>query len=424
MMIDSVFEKMAHPRQAIYLTLPQYSGDPRWVEECQSVYITSARYKNEWFWRTFKTVVEECFNNKHTEYNFFAGDIFLSIKFGLKTISDFFKAKKTSTPIEMAMEDLNEMVGEAEDAFFSIDLFQKNQVSEKSYTMPTDTDINIGNVIPNRPKEDNEIRLIWIDFAFANTTGKEENDNSVIGCTSLIARDGKYKRFTDYITTHPASDSDGINLKIREMFWDYKADYIVFDCRNGGEVIYTDLTKPRIHPNRNPLLWNEHGFTIAIENEYQTATTAKLDDLKARTIDPQAIPCLIPMIGTPELNNNMWLDLQKKLRDGEIDLLVEDIEYEQKMLDTDSWWKLSSEQQAEKLKPFLMTTNLIAEAVNLSQEWRNGLVKLSEPRNGTKDIIVSFAYGNYIATKIIDKLEQSLNDSDLDLDDFKDIYDY
>lgn len=48
-MIDGVFEKMAHPRQAVYLNNPKYAGDRRWVEECQSVYITSARYKSEWF---------------------------------------------------------------------------------------------------------------------------------------------------------------------------------------------------------------------------------------------------------------------------------------------------------------------------------------------------------------------------------------
>lgn len=46
--IDSVFEKMAHPRQAKFLENPVYANDKRWLEECQSIYITSARYKFEW----------------------------------------------------------------------------------------------------------------------------------------------------------------------------------------------------------------------------------------------------------------------------------------------------------------------------------------------------------------------------------------
>ena len=212
--IDSVFEKMAHPRQAIFLTLPEYAGDKRWIEECQSVYITSARFKSEWFWNTFKTVVQECYTNTRIPYNFFAGDIFLSICFGLKTISDYFKSKKTSGELDFRMEDLNEMVGEAENAFFSHDLLKKNQVYRKAYKFPTVNDIYEGNDLKNRKKQEDEIRLLWIDFAFANTTGAEENDKSVIGCTSLIKKDGRYRRICDYITTHPASDSDGIDLNL------------------------------------------------------------------------------------------------------------------------------------------------------------------------------------------------------------------
>ena len=99
------------------------------------------------------------------------------------------------------------------------------------------------------------------------------------------------------------------------MFWDYKADYIVLDLRNGGEVMYNDLTKPKKHPNRSSDMWNEHGFTISTDLYVHTCQQAKLDDLKSRTVDDDAIPCLVPMIGTTELNSNMWLDLQKQLRD-------------------------------------------------------------------------------------------------------------
>ena len=416
--IDSVFEKMAHPRQAMFLTNPKYSGDKRWVEDCQSVYITSSRFKSEWWWRTFKTVVGETFTNKRIPYNFFAGDIFLSIYSGLKTVSDYFKAKKTSSELDFRMEDLNEAIGEAEDAFFKHDLLKKNQVYKKAFRFPTINDIAQENNLGNRPKQEDEIRLLWIDFAFANTTSAEENDQSVIGCTSLIKKNGHYRRITDYITTHPASDSDGMDLKIREMFWDYQADYIVFDCRNGGEVMYNDLTKPREHPNRNNETWNEHGFTISTKNQYQVVSQLKLDDLKSRTIDEQAIPCLIPIIGTSELNSNMWLDLQKQLRDEKIDLLIEDIEFEQEIESSKEYFKLTDEEKFRYKLPYIMTMALINEAINLSQEWRDGKVKLIEPRLGTKDIIVSFAYGNYVSSLIINDLEKNDNDDEINLNEW------
>ena len=312
-------------------------------------------------------------------------------------------------PIVYKNEDLNEMVGEAEDAFFKFDLLNKNQVYKKAYRFPTTREVVIGEDIGNRPKTEDEIRLLWIDFAFANTVN-EENDQSVIGCMSLIKKDGKYRKIVDYITTFPSGDSDGIDLKIREMFWDYKADYIVYDNRNGGETIFNDLTKPRENYERGSA-WNKHGFTVINEMEYHVVAPQKIEDLKNRTIDGQAIPCLIPIIGTSELNSTMWLDLQKTLRDGNIDLLIEDIDFENEFSEQKEYYELSTEERYKIKLPYVMTMALINEAINLSQEWKEGKVKLSEPRSGTKDIIVALSYGNYIASLIINKLEQDNNDN-------------
>ena len=188
--------------------------------------------------------------------------------------------------------------------------------------------------------------------------------------------------------------------------------------RNGGEVMYNDLTKPRKHSQRSENEWNEHGFTVSNNLKYHTITQQKIEDLISRTIDPQAIPCLIPMQGTTELNSNMWLDLQKKLRDGEIDLLIEDIEFEQQMEDVKEYYSATDEERMNIKLPYIMTEALINEAINLSQEWREGKVKLTEPRTGTKDIIVSFAYGNYVSSLIINDLEKQDNNEEIDLDEW------
>lgn len=405
--IDSVFEKMAHPRQAIFMTLPPYNGDQRWVEECQSIYITSSRFKNEWFWRTFKTVVSECYNNKRIPYNFFAGDIFLSISHGLKTKSDYFKAKKTSGELDFRMEDLNEMIGEAEDSFFTRESFSKNQIIKKAFSEYSSKDISMGEINKNREKLDNEYRLLWIDYAFANTTSKEENDNSVIGLLSMSYDENfKFKKQVEYITTHPAGDSSGMERKIRELFWDFKCDYIVLDLRNGGEIAFNDLTKPWSHPERKSDDWNSHGFTVAMEQSLHVIQPAKIEDLKNRTIDPQAIPCIIPVQGTPELNSLMWIDLQKTLRDENISFLVDDLQYSQELEEDIKYYSMTTEEKVKIKLPYLQTTYLINEAVNLSQEWREGKVKLSESRSGTKDRIVALSYGNYISTLIQNKFDR------------------
>lgn len=236
MIIDSVFSKMAHPRQAAFLkntnpiTGKLYSEDTRWIEECQEVYITSARFKNEWFYTQFKKTVEECYINKNIEYNFFAGDIFLSMMFGLKTKADYLKSKKMSNELEFMMEDLNLMVGIAENAFFDRDEFKKNQIIQSAFKPPTIEQIVDGEYITlNRPKRDNEYRILFIDYAFANTTSKEQNDNTVIGCMYGIYEDGEMKRGVDYLTQHPAGDSIGTEHLIRTLFQQYRADYLIMD---------------------------------------------------------------------------------------------------------------------------------------------------------------------------------------------------
>ena len=115
----------------------------------------------------------------------------------------------------------------------------------------------------------------------------------------------------------------------------------------------------------------------------------------------------------------MWLDLQKMLRDEEIDLLIEDIEFEQEFESNKDYFKMTDEERMNYKLPYIMTMALVNEAINLSQEWRDGKVKLIEPRSGTKDIIVSFAYGNYISSLIINKLEQDENNNnELNLDEW------
>ena len=413
--IDSVFEKMAHPRQAIFLTLPKYEEDMRWTEECQSIYITSARFTTEWFWDTFKEVVTQCYTNKYIIYNFFAGDMFLAIRFRLKTVSDYFKSK-SNNKLEFEIEDLNQMKGEAKDAFFKHEMFKKNQTRKKAYIMPSYNQLAAKEDLKNRQKLEGEIRILWIDLAFATTTGKEENDQSVIGCSSLYKnKDNKYMRLSDYITTYPNGDSDGMDLKIREMYFDYKADYIVIDIRSGGEIIYNNLSKTRDNPYR--LEWNNHGFRVCDKQEYQTSKDAKIEDLKNRAIDPQAIPAIIPIVGTPEFNSNMWLDLQKQLVDGNIELLIDDIDFDQQFQDTKGYYGLTDNEKFNIQLPYVMTTSLIHEAINLSPSWNNGLVKCSEPRSGTKDIIVAFGYGNRILSLIqgnLEKEELNIENGDFD----------
>jgi hypothetical protein len=153
-------------------------------------------------------------------------------------------------------------------------------------------------------------------------------------------------------------------------------------------------------------MWNSHGFTIARETEYHMMPTVRLDELRGRTVDPDAIPCMIPISAHLDWNSEMWQDLAKRLRNNEISFLIDDLQFQQALTENKSYMSLSTEEKAQLQIGYVQTTLLVNEAINLSSEWRNGRLKLTEPRNGYKDRIVATAYFNMIATKIINKLER------------------
>lgn len=119
------------------------------------------------------------------------------------------------------MEDLNEMIGESEDAFFGLKNFRDNQMLEKAFVPPTTTDLYMDTDLGNIPKkEEKEVRLVVVDYAFANTTTSQKNDQTNIQCISGHWKKGRFERHWDYIECHEASDSLGAARRVRELFWD------------------------------------------------------------------------------------------------------------------------------------------------------------------------------------------------------------
>lgn len=416
---DSVFVKMSHPRQAEYINLPEYEKNPKLLEQCQKIYITSAYFKTEWFWRMFQNIVSGFYNDHSIRYNFYAGDIFTAIHHGLKTMTDLREAKKDSGELEFRMEDLNEMVGEAEDAYFTLDMFRNNQILRKAHRLPTTVEFNTNVDLNNVPKKENEIRLLWVDFAWASQTGKEKNDYTIIGGLSLFLHEnGKFSINTNFIETYEGNQTYYVQRRIRECYFDYDANYIVPDIRSGGEVIVRDeLSTYWEHPERASDRWNPHGFTMCREQDLQVVPQAKIDAFPS--IDPDAIPCIIPFIATSDLNNQMWVALRKTLVDGHIRFLIDEIEYE-KELDAKKAFGMDSNEKMRAKLPYVQQSLLINELINLTPTWdSSGKVKLSEPRSGTKDRAVAFGMGVLISRKLATKYAIESNKEEFDISDWE-----
>lgn len=226
--VSSVFEPMGHARQAKYLLNPKYNTK-RWQETARSFYISSSRYSYEWFIRKFRDTVTNYYISKHEKYIPFAQDIFTAIEDGSRTWADYRKNKKSMSEMDFNMEILNQIISEGEDAYFDYKEFKNNQELTECFTPPTIQDIFAGKPLSMQDKKPDEIRLIIADFAFSGNNNKEKNDNTVIKCMSLHWKKFRFERHLDYIETRSGGDAGSLVLRLKEIFWDYQADYLIED---------------------------------------------------------------------------------------------------------------------------------------------------------------------------------------------------
>ena len=191
--------------------------------------------------------------------------------------------------------------------------------------------------------------------------------------------------------------------------------------RNGGEVLFNRMTIPLEFGEIAGII-NLNGLTISSKNVYQVIPDTKLLDLAHRTVDKDAIDCVIPFVGTPELNSACWIELRKQLESNNIKFLISAPDRQTVIEDDGSFFKMTSEEVAMDLLPYGQTDALVHEAVNLKTEYRNDKIKLIEPRTGTKDRIVILSYVNYVMSLIENEWLKQQQMGSSDWDDFNVVY--
>lgn len=357
------------------------------------------------------------FVDKRVNHNVFAGDIFMAIENRLKTWADYRKDKAESE-MDWRMEDLNQMIGESEDAFFTYEQFNNSRTLTQCFRPPTSLQFFSGDTIDFPEKKEDEVRLLIMDLAFANTTGCTKNDNTIITLMSAHwdKKKNRFERHVDYIEGHDASDSIGAADRFRYLKWVYDADYAAFDSRSGGEVVYNHLTEQLTKPELGAR-WDSRGFAPA--DKYQIVSSAKLEDYHSRVVDKNAVSCLIPVIGTPEINSTGWLSLRKQLETNNIKFLQSMQDYQNELIDSGDYYKYTAEELASILEPYGQTDMTIIEAVNLKTVIKQDKIKLEEPRNATKDRIVTIMYGNHIIDLIENAWQQQMQEDGFNIDDLE-----
>lgn len=398
---DSVISPFQTPRKPKYMFKPEYKDNKDLKEQPVDIYISSSWYDDgNWMWDISNQALDSM--KKHKGGLMLAFDESIAIKHELKTIEQLIKEKKKQDPATWKIEFLNLKIRDSLSSYFTYSMLINRQISKYVFYPRTTIDFKSGK--KNRygiPKQDNEVRVVSNDIAFV---AGNQNDNSVYSCIRAIpesityntdantieVKQG-YRREYPYIESNQIGDTTLQAVRIRQLYEDFDADYIVLDCRNGGlQILYT-LQK---------VLYDEERGV-----EYPPIKCMNNDEYAKVCSDPNAKACIYAINATQNLNSDIAIAFRKNLVENKIDFLVNFNTAKEEILVNNKEYneEINVDRQIDFERPFLETQAMINECAELQYEKmpQTGAIKIQEKGSNRKDRYTSCSYGSYF----IDQLE-------------------
>lgn len=389
--IQSILQPTSHPRQAAYMDLVEYDSTNYPLESSRDIYLTSAYFKVHPLYAQYKDYLLKMMQGK--EYFTCALSVDVATANGLLDINrlEAIKSQPEMSHVKYAMEYETLFYGESEDAFFNLQEIDSCQVIKLPFLLADKTDFSKGREYKANPtKLQGEIRLISADIALM---GGNNNDASAFVLFRLIPNDkGRYIRQVVNIETFEGSHAFDQAKRLKQIFYDFNADYIVLDCLGSGVSVYGHLCRLTEDNDRG--------------KNYRAFSCFNDDELKGQCTESNALPCVYAVKGSQMFNHDCHARCQDMIQ-RELLLFLTDTEKGKTALMKEySYGALSPTKQANMLSPYLQTERLISEMINLRTEIKNGYIKLKESGySARKDRYMALTYGNYYATE----LEQDLN---------------
>ncbi|MBC5688205.1 hypothetical protein H8S37_04585 [Mediterraneibacter sp. NSJ-55] len=392
---DSVISPFQTPRKPQYMFKPEYKNNKQLKEQPIDIYISSSWYDDgNWMWDISEQALKAM--KEHKGGLMLAFDESIAIKHELKTIEQLIKEKKKQDPATWKIEFLNLKVRDSLSSYFTYSMLMNCQVSK--YVFYPRTTLDYKSHKKNKyliPKLDNEIRIISNDFAFV---AGNQNDNSVYSCIRGIPESityenenhtveikRGYRRSFSYMESNQMGDTTLQAIRIRQLYEDFDADYIVVDARSGGSQVVYALQK---------VLYDEERGV-----EYSPLKVMNNDEYAKVCSDPNAPACIYVINATQVLNSDIAIAFRKNLIENKIEFLVSLNIAQQEILSSNQDYISSpdTDVQIEYERPFLETQAMINECAELQYEKmpQTGIIKIHEQGKKRKDRYTSCSYGSY-----------------------------
>ena len=349
--------------------LPDGSRVPGEVVNKSQIYITTAGYKNSFAYdKLCELLVESIIEPDKTMI--LGGTYETPVTEGLLN-EDFVEELKMSGTFNEASferEYCSVWSGDAENAYFSAQIFDKH-------------------------RELNQPEYEWSGRSSKSAYYVLGIDVGRIGCTTEVMVfkvtpqiQGSAIKSLVNIYTYEAEHFETQAIYIKRLFYRYKARCCAIDANGLGVGLVDYMVKSQIDPEAGetlPPFGVEGGTYEEAGQEYK----------KFRTDDMERDAMYLIKANAP-VNTEAHTYAQTQLSSGKIKLLIDEREAKMKLMETKMGQNMSIDQRNEKLKPFVLTSVLRDQMMNLVEENEgvNTILKQST-KTIKKDKFSAFEYG-------------------------------
>lgn len=380
--INTVLRKFqTAPRQPKYLNKPEYS---HLQERNKEIYLSSAFFKSHHTYDRVESYTHSMVKGK--SYFVCSLPYQIAIREGLlmrEQVEDEMQ-ELTFNEVSWLMEMESLFYGQSTKSIFKFEDLHKSRRLGKLFYPKEVTSLVNDKSFATPKRENGEIRVISADIA---VMAGSHNDATALTVARLIPKKDGYDREIVYLETIEGAHTGQQALRIKQLFYDFDCQHIVIDRAGAGIGVYDALAERTMDTTRGL--------------EYEAFSCSNNEDLAKRCMYPNAPKVVYAIHGTAELNSEIAIRFKDSLSRGKLILPVIETEGNEFLNSNEKFSKLPLEIKERFKMPYIQTTLLINEIINLEAEINEtGRIKLKEARTARKDRYSSISYLNYFATEL------------------------
>ncbi len=398
--INQVLKKfLTVSRHPGFLDKPEYKDYP--LEPNREVYASSCWYESSW---AFGKAQGYCVNMMDPNRDYFICSLpyQVSIMEGLlmrKQIEDEMSEADFSE-LSFRMESEALWIGSSEDSLYRFEDIENCRKIAYPWLQNCHSELITDKRVHIPSKRAGEIRILSVDIALMASKKRDNDAASIFINSNIPAPGGKSRRLSNIVYTENIEGmrSDSLALRIRKLFDQYQCDYLVADAKGNGLPI-VDLLMGEIIDRETGVIYDPLG---CCNNE----------DINERCAVKNAPKVIWAVMGSEKFNSDCAIQLRESFRNGSIRLIRTDYACDEVLGQLVGYSKLTLEQREDFRLPYLHTSLLVNELVNLQVEQKSvtNTIRIFEKSGMRKDRYSSLSYNIFVAKELERQMSKPKND--------------